>query len=101
MLERQAAVARDVVGVRVRLQHAHDADTLLLGRLEVRLDPVRGVDDDRLACPGVADQIGGAAKIVVDELAEHHGTNLPLALACFLEARSWRLWALNPRRIDG
>ena len=62
----------DVIGVGVRLQHAHDADARLFNRLEVLLDRVRGVDQERLPLAGVADQVGGAAEIVVDELAKQH-----------------------------
>ena len=72
LLERESSMSGDVVGVRVRLEHAHDAKAFLLGRFEVRLDRVGGVDDERLSCPRVTDQIRGAAEIVVDELAEHH-----------------------------
>ena len=72
MLEREAAVAGDVVGVVVRLEHAHDPHARLLGRLEVALDRVGGVDDHRLAGRLVPDQVGGAAEIVVHELLKEH-----------------------------
>ena len=56
----------------VRLDHARDPQTVALGFLDVLLDRVRRVDDEGLAGVGGADQIGGAAEIVVDELAEEH-----------------------------
>jgi hypothetical protein len=55
------------------LEDTHDPDAGVFGRLEVLLDGVGGIDDERLAPTGVTDQIGGAAEIVVDELAEQHG----------------------------
>ena len=72
VLEREAAVAGDVVGVVVRLEHAHDPHAGALRRLEVALDRVGGVDDDRLAGRLVTDQVGRAAEIVVHELPEEH-----------------------------
>ena len=72
MLEREAPVAREVVGVGVRLEHAHDPHALALRRLEVLLDRERRVDHDRLARVGVADEVRAAAEIVVDELPEEH-----------------------------
>jgi hypothetical protein len=72
VLERESAVSRYMVGVGVCLEHPDDPDAVGRGGLEVLPDRVRGVDNDCLACPCVADQIGGAAEIVVDELAEHH-----------------------------
>ena len=45
----------------------------LLGLGEVLLDRVRGVDDHGLARGLVADQVGRAAEIVVDELPKLHG----------------------------
>ena len=72
VLEREAAVTGDVVGVVVRLEHAHDPHAGPLRRLEVVLDRVGGVDDDRLAGRLVADQVGGAAEVVVHELLKEH-----------------------------
>ena len=73
VLEREPAVPGDVVGVRVRLEHARDPHVPLLGLLEVRLDRVRGIDDHGLTRGLVADQVGRAAEIVVDELPKLHG----------------------------
>src|SRR5207248_541289 len=66
VLERESSVPGHVIGVRMRLEHACDAKAFARGRLQIWLDLVRRVDDRRLACPGVPDQIGGAAEIVVD-----------------------------------
>ena len=72
VLEREAAVPGDVVGVVVRLEHAHDPHARPLGLLEVGLDRVGGIDDHRLAGRLVADQVGRAAEVVVHELLEEH-----------------------------
>ena len=78
VLERQAAVAGDVIGVRVGLEHADDPHACLLGFFEVGLDRVGGVDDHRLAGRLVADQVGRAAEVVIHKLAEQHvSTTLP------------------------
>ena len=72
VLEREPAVPGDVVGVRVRLEHARDPDVPFLRLGEVGLDRVRGIDDHGLTRGLVADQVGRAAEIVVDELAKLH-----------------------------
>jgi hypothetical protein len=41
-------------------------------RVDVLLDRVRGIDDDRDAGVLVADEIRRAAEIIVDELLEQH-----------------------------
>ena len=68
----EPAVPGDVIGVRVGLEHADDADARLVSGREVLLDRVRRVDQEGLPLAGVADQVGGAAEIVVDELAKQH-----------------------------
>ena len=74
VLERETAVAADVVGVRVRLEHALDAHALLLGGLEILLDREGGVDDDGDGGLSVTHQIRGATQILVHELPEQqHG----------------------------
>ena len=72
VLEREPAVARDVVGVGVGLDRPNDANPASLGFLEVLLDRERRIDDDRLPRALVADQVRSAAKSVVDELREDH-----------------------------
>ena len=73
VLEREPPVAGDVVGVRVRLEDARDPHVPLGRLLEVGLDRVRGIDDHGLTRGLVADQVGRAAEIVVDELPKLHG----------------------------
>ena len=74
VLECQPAVPGDVVGVRVRLEHALDADAFLLGRRKQLVDGERRVDHDRHACLRVADEVRGAPEVVVHELPEEqHG----------------------------
>ena len=72
VLEREAPVTRDVVRVRVRLEHAGDPHLALLGLVEVLLDRVGGIDDHGLTRGLVADQVGRAAEVVVDELPKLH-----------------------------
>jgi hypothetical protein len=76
VLERKPAVTRDVIRVRVRLEDADEPDTLALRPRQHGLDRVRRVDDDRDACVLVADEIRGAAQVVVQKLLEQHGATL-------------------------
>ena len=90
VLEREPPVPGEMVGVRVRLEHPHDAYAQALRLLEIRLDRVRRVDDHRLAALLIADQIGRAAEILVDALMEDHcKTTVPMAPASFLEVSPW------------
>ena len=68
MLEREAAVTRDVVGVRVRLEDADELDAVALRRIQILLDRVGRVDDDGDPRLLVADEVRGAPEVVVDEL---------------------------------
>ena len=72
VLEREPSVARDVVCVRVRLEHAHDPDAFLRRGFDVLLDRERGVDDHGFARRPVAEEVRAAAEVVVDELAKQH-----------------------------
>jgi hypothetical protein len=72
VLQSEPPVAGDVVRVRVRLEDARDAHVALLGLPEIGLDRVRGIDDHGLTRGLVADQVGRAAEIVVDELPKLH-----------------------------
>jgi hypothetical protein len=72
VLEREAPVAREVVGVRVRLDRAHDAHAALVRLDEILLDREGRVDHDRRARAFVSDEVGRAAEVVVDELREDH-----------------------------
>ena len=60
----------DTWSARVRLEDTLELHTLPLGRFEILLDREGRIDHDCLAGGVVADQVGGAAKIVVDELAK-------------------------------
>ena len=92
VLERQSAVPGDVVGMRVRLEHAHDPHACPFGLLEVELDRVSGIYEHRVAGFLVADQIGRAAEIIVHKLSEQHvSTTLPMFAASFLEVMSFDL----------
>ena len=57
VLEREPAVAGHVVGVRMRLEDAHDLHALAPRVLEVLLDRERGIDDERLARREIADEV--------------------------------------------
>ena len=72
----QAAVARDVVGVRVRLHDVHDPEAMPGRELEVLVDGDRRVDHDGF--PRAGDDVRGAAEICVDQLAEEHRSVTPL-----------------------
>jgi hypothetical protein len=74
VLEREAAVSRDVVGVRVRLEHPLDPDAGRRSCFEIRVGLERGVDEDGASRRRVADQVGRTAEVVVHELPEEqHG----------------------------
>ena len=81
VLEREPAVAGDMVGVRVCLEHGDDPDAVVGGRVEVLLDAVRGVDDDRDTGALVADEVRGAAEVAVHELPEEHRATVAPAAA--------------------
>ena len=72
VLERESAVPRHVVGVRVGLQHPRDPDAGSLHLRKVVLDRIGGVDEQGLAGVGVADEVRGAPEVLVDELPEQH-----------------------------
>jgi hypothetical protein len=71
----EPAVAGDVVGVRVGLEHVLDADAEVAREREVILDVELGVDDGGEAGILVADQVRGAAEVVMGHLAEQHVTD--------------------------
>ena len=86
VLEREPSVTGDVIGVRVRLEHADEPDVAAFGLRQHRVDVVRRVDDDRDAGVLVADEVRGAAQIVVEELLEQHGATVPPASAMYPKA---------------
>ena len=63
-------MARDVVGVRVRLEHALDPHAGVRSGLHVLLDRERRVDHDGTPLRRVTDEVGRAAEVLVHELAE-------------------------------
>jgi hypothetical protein len=69
----QAPVAGDVVGVGVGLQHVADPHPVQPRQPQVGLDVPLRVDDHRHPRFAVGDQVGGAAEVLVDYLAEEHG----------------------------
>ena len=86
VLERKPPVTGEMVGVRVRLQNAHEADITPLGLAEVLLDRERRVDDDGLARALVSDEVRRASESVVDELREDHSeSTVPPVSAIALE----------------
>jgi hypothetical protein len=85
VLEPEPSVPRDVVGMRVSLQHAHDADTAAVCLREILVDLERRIDDDRPGRLFVADEIRRAAEIVVDELREDHAATVAAVPTISLE----------------
>ena len=71
----EPAAAGDVVGVVVRLEDVPDLEAVLLGEREVLLDLPLRVDHGALAAVG--DDVGGAAEIAVQHLAEEHLRHRP------------------------
>ncbi len=74
VLEREAAVAGQVVGVRVRLDRPDDLHAVLGGGVQHRFDRVRWIDERGDARVLVADQIRRTAEVVVQKLLEQHET---------------------------
>ncbi len=68
----EAAVAGDVIGMRVGLEDVLDRDTHVACEAQVLGDVELGIDDRRHAGPFVADQVARAAKVVVSDLAKDH-----------------------------
>ena len=68
VLEREAAVTRDVIGMRMRLEDRDQAQRLI----QILLDRVGRIDDDGDAGVLITDEIGSAAEIVGQELPEVH-----------------------------
>ena len=69
---REAAVAGHVVGVRVRLEDVADLDAEVAREPQVLRDVELRIDDGRHARVLVPDQVGGAAEVVVGDLAQDH-----------------------------
>ena len=78
----EATVTGDVVGVVVCLEHVIDAHAEIARELEVVVDLEPWVDHGRRTGGVVADEVRGAAEVVVRDLAEDH---LPPIISCRLE----------------
>ncbi len=84
---RQAAMAGDVIGVVVGLKYVLDRYPGIASQREVLVDLEPRIDDRGVTRLLVADEIGGASKIVVGDLAEDHAaTSAPSTSA--LSSRS-------------
>ena len=68
----QLKVAREKVGVEVRLEHQLDREPVLLGRLEIGRHVATGVDDDGTLRALVGDDIGGLREAIEVVLFEEH-----------------------------
>ena len=73
VIEREAAVAGHVVGVRVRLEHARESHVASLALVQVLLDRIGRIDDGGHSGVLVAHEVRSAPEVVVDELLEEHG----------------------------
>ena len=73
MIDGEAAVAGDVICVRVCLDRPHDADVEPLGLGEDRLDREVWIHDGDLPGDLAAHEIRGASQVVVQDLGEEHG----------------------------
>ena len=65
-------MAREKVGVEVRLEHQLDREPVLLGRLEIGRHVATGVDDDGTLRALVGDDIGGLRETIEIVLFEEH-----------------------------
>ena len=63
---------RDVIGMVVRLEDVLDAHTRVACEVEIDVDLEAGIDDRRDSGLVVTDDVGGAAQIIVGDLAEEH-----------------------------
>src|SRR5213083_403482 len=81
----EVAVARDVIGVGVGLDHVGDGESLLAGDAEVVVDAVSSrVDHHGAPRLGAADQVGQAAGLFVQELLKDHAASILVRPAqCF------------------
>ena len=82
----EPAVARHVVGVVVRLEDVLDVHAEEAGEPQVLVDVEPRIDHGGDARVLVADQVAGAAEVVMDELAEDHPPTLAGARRATLRA---------------
>jgi hypothetical protein len=66
----EPALARDMVGVVVRLENVADPEVVLVREAEVLVHVPLRIDDRRLA--PVCDHVGGAAEVLMQHLPEEH-----------------------------
>ena len=98
----EAAVAGDVVGVVVGFQDVLDAHAEVARQAQVLVDVELGVDDGGDAGVLIADEVAGAAEVVVGELAEDHRgppgvvVSSPWRSQAFMPPST--LWASSPAR---
>jgi hypothetical protein len=72
VLEREAAVAGNMVGVRVRLENRDELDVPALAFIQILLDRIRRIDEDGGSGTFIADKVRGTPQVVVNELLEEH-----------------------------
>ena len=80
VLLREDAVARDVVGMRVGLDHADERGAVTMAESEDLAHVERRVDDHGLAGDLAADEVGGTAQVAPDDLLEDHSSPSPRAI---------------------
>jgi hypothetical protein len=73
VLEGEATVPGQVIGVRVRFDRPDDLDVVFGRRRQHRLERIGRVDDRGDAGLLVTDQVRRAPEVVVEELLEEHG----------------------------
>ncbi len=78
---RELACPREEVRVNVRLGGRRDRQTLGLGELDISVDVSLRVDDQRLARPLAAHQVGVLCELVVRYLSKKHQPCLPCMTA--------------------
>jgi hypothetical protein len=75
--------AGDVVRLHMRLEHRDDRHPLLLGERDVVIDEIGvRIGDGERALGLAAEQVGGAGRVVVQELAEEHHRTVRRRRAC-------------------
>jgi hypothetical protein len=72
VVEGEAAVAGDVVGMVVGLEDALDPHPVALGLIHEGLDRVHRVDKDSDPRLLVADEVRGAPEVIIEELTKDH-----------------------------
>ncbi len=97
-LRDQSRTPGDVVGVRVRLEHVLDLHADVAREAQVLVDLEARIHDRGDARVVVPDQVGGAAEVVVDDLAEDHRRDLIRSRAWSAVSAAGSVVAMNSRR---